>query len=314
MFKLLIIFIFNSVLYSSPVCFVAKNPAPLEHFQVFVKTLESEGISAKIVDMEELWKENPELVITETGHGDPSFIQLHRTLEEKKIRHLIYYENLEKHVPGGYSAGFNEILKENLGGIIFANCHLINEFETPHKKIGLGYFPFDYVDKLKEMRHCTKRDGKTFVYLGGASSFFFETVFPHFLQTIEESTLEAATIIFQPHPRGKLHGYYHLPRDNQFIISEQPLMESLAQADFVLYYQTTVVPKCLLANMAVIQIAEKPYEDLLVRSGIIRSVATAEEFDQARKNPLTEGSILEAIGYDENWKTNLLNIVKEKDV
>jgi hypothetical protein len=345
-------------LCAEEVVFVSFHPGPTEHFKEFAAVLREEKISCLLLGGEpslRIWKEGvfvdkkeegmakliqecaqAKVVITDS---DPFCAKLHEQLHDKSpfARRLVYYDNPEPFVPGGYSENIARIVEAPIAGMIFANFHLA---ETPilkkprvdiewgsKKRYGLGYYPLSDVEMIKKNREKRVKNKRlTLLYLGGANQDYYERVIPHFVKTLLlADLLENVQIVFQQHPRAKLEGnpdlnyiqkYSHLleSRKIDFVFSEEPLIEAAAKADFILYSQSSTAPKFILAGIPTLQIAPSSFEDVLVKNGIIASVQTTESFIRelgtATADEEMRKKTLFALGIADDWKARLIQIIK----
>jgi hypothetical protein len=148
---------------------------------------------------------------------------------------LVYYDNPESYVPGGYSREACEAISEATG-VIFANAKLAEEgiLSEPDKKmdlrgkkvIPLGYSPIiEKADSLNKRRKAEQsflrekllpsdfKDKKVIVYFGGNNEEYFgngkdnEGAFPAFLRLLSESAassdLSHLAFVIQQHPGAK---------------------------------------------------------------------------------------------------------------
>jgi hypothetical protein len=213
--------------------------------------------------------------------------------------------------------------------------------------IGIGYYPKSDAQKILQIKNNQKhldkirsslfeknslsdRNQKIFVYTGGANDEYYNKAFPHFIKLVSELTrsnnslLKDTILILQQHPRAKAEGNLdanlvknflssqELPKGFSFIISDLPTTESLAIADGVFYYQTSMAAQFVFAEIPyVIQIGHDTYTDLLVEAGF-PSVTNPEQLTQILSSKASSGNVqlLEReLGIDPEWKENLLKIV-----
>jgi hypothetical protein len=229
------------------------------------------------------------------------------------IKRLVYYDNPESHVPGGYSETAQKIMKL-ADTILFANSHLAAyPFAGLEKiqKFGLGYFPLEQVTVWEKQRNSALREQirqeffkkhqilstRTLsVYFGGANTVYFEQAFPAFLKMIGDNEPELTDQLFvlQQHPRAKEEGNMdalalnawldsHPQARSHFIVSDVDFSTAMILADRALYYQTGAAMQFALLGIPAYQVG-LPYEDAAVRSGLAISVADGKTlFDTFEK-------------------------------
>ena len=169
------------------------------------------------------------MVITDVGHEFDIKLQMLLALwrpTSLKCLELLYYENLESFVPGGYSATFAKVA-EKANIIVFANRALANAkiYSEPGNEInlsykaqyGIGYYPVDSAEAILQRRkreHNVKRaeffadqgiedkGQKILVYFGGNNTEYFSKAFPAFLSFLPKDS-EDILVVLQQHPGAK---------------------------------------------------------------------------------------------------------------
>jgi hypothetical protein len=253
---------------------------------------------------------------------------------------VVYYENPQSYVAGGYSETAAQILPlANV--ILFANHHLKTApiYSKPDQIIdltllerhGIGYsaLPREIPElrQLKATRAAEHRaqflqklgvadqGQRIIVYFGGANKIYSEEAFPHFLNLLNQlyPALPTTTFVLQQHPRA--------PKGESY----QPLITSPAEnfslallaADVALYHQTTANLKFYLLNIPAIQVGnQKETGDLLVQEGLIPSCTTKEELLlglQKEYHPLSaeeETKAYEAFGIRSDWQEELFKVME----
>lgn len=221
------------------------------------------------------------------------------------------------------------------------------------QKIGIGYYPIDQAQKIAERRvqeqgvlraelrlalfqqHRLAEEGqKILLYLGGNNTEYFSKAFPAFLSLLEESMREVnlahLVILFQQHPgakanntdgallKGWIDNHALSPNAPKILLSDLPPIDAQTIADGVLYYQTSIAPQLVLADIPTIQIGHETYEDLLVRNNLVPSVTAPRELIaavtdlSARTLDVSQKVRLRAeLGMRRDWLANLQNIVKK---
>ncbi|MFN0065503.1 MAG: hypothetical protein ACKVOH_04620 [Chlamydiales bacterium] len=277
------------------VIFLFLHPAPAQHFAQFAKELEQRGISTRVESAENfVLSPGTSVVITEAG--DPCFFSIHQELDKAEVRHYVYYDNPDPYVEGGYSEAVKQVLKAPVDGVIYANKHLAGLF--PYPSIPLGFYP----DIPSEQYAVRKTQIKKILYLGGANSVFYEEAFPLFLEIAQQ--LEGVEIYFRRHPRDKREWELGCVR-------EEPL--PFSEVDLVCYHQTSMIYGLVMAGIPVIQVALTPFCDRLVEAGVVSSVDSVEGFLKGLEElqRVECEKVLEAIGYDPMWATNLYSFLVE---
>jgi len=164
------------------------------------------------------------------------------------------------------------------------------------------------------------------VYTGGANDVYYNKAFPHFITLLSElaksnnSPLRDTILILQQHSRAKTEGNLdaklvneflstqELPQGFSFIISDLPTTKSLAIADRVFYYQTSMAAQFIFAGIPVMQIGHNTYTDSVVRAGF-PSVTNSEQLTQVLSSKTSSANVQlleKELGIDPNWKENLL--------
>lgn len=283
--------------------------------------------------------------------SEPFIAYVHHELSlVSSAKRYIYYDNPEPYVPGEYSRCFQALLNTRPDGVIFANRHLADEtlfgehqepLECSHlDKVGLGFYPLEEAQKLKEFREnkdflrskLFKKLGirdekqKILLYLGGANSSYFDEAFPFFLTALEESArdpfFENILFLLQQHPRAKeesLDLYALFAKALPFQVFQSPLspLEAIACSDLTYYYQTSMVPYILLGGCPLLQVSATPFEDLGVRLNLVESVHEIASLPMMSVRAIakahTEVSLKvveEEVGYQEDWPKNLVLFIQ----
>ncbi len=288
------------------------------------------------------WEEKSEKIAKEcnrcrvviTDGGDVFFAEVHEQLKDKApfAKRYVYYDNPEVFVPGGYSEKMAQVLSSPCDGVIFASLLLVDKpigdvDLTKKKRVGLGYYPLDDVEKIVKARAGREKNAKlTLLYIGGANQYYYDKVIPHFAELLCMGEFENMTILFQQHPRAKIEGNVDLAFMKKFapvfigkkiaiVPSEYSLLEAAVLADFVLYSQTTTAPKFLLAGIPTAQVSPTRYDDVLVREGLVESISTAEELTRAiAKRAACDETLkkkaMANLGIAEDWKSRLISLIK----
>jgi hypothetical protein len=245
---------------------VACHIGSAEHFAVFAKELQTKGFEVEIFASEEASKkftglpvkrlevfslnqlseqeketlayqiakkcQKASCVLMDVGHSFNARLQRKIKEEAPSIERIVYYDNPEAYVPGGYSKTAKEVM-ELASKVLFANANLEHakiyedlESETfipPNKKIGIGYYAVSSADQIVKRRKEEKKSltadllrkygieakeqQKLLVYFGGNNQEYFEKAFPAFLKSLKEalhkSDLSSYVLFLQQHPGAK---------------------------------------------------------------------------------------------------------------
>jgi hypothetical protein len=257
------------------------------------------------------------VVLTDVGHRFSSTIQKALTEYAPTVTRLAYYDNPETYVPGGYSTVAAEVMCLAQWVLFAnANLAEMTLYQEPNKavdltrqkKIGLGYYPIQNADTISYRRaneqaalrqkilssyELADLGQKIVVYFGGNNEEYFTKAFPAFLsllaEALNESAISQTLFVLQQHPAAKtknLDGQnvsewieQHAKAGNcpKFIVSD--FASDIAQiiADGALYYQTSMGPQFVLAGIPTAQIGHEPYEDILVRGALIKSITKKDQ-------------------------------------
>jgi hypothetical protein len=220
------------------------------------------------------------------------------------------------------------------------------------KRFGIGFYPLEQIQSLREKRersHQSEKlaflehfglhhryadrgddaDERVLVYFGGNNDEYFRFAFPKFLEIVleaeEKYDLSRDVIVIQRHP-GAIHKGYEpeqvktLPitaRSPRWIMSEMSSDNALIVADAAFYYQTTLANQFAFCGLPTLQVAHRPYLDLLVRSGLSQVATNKEDFIQflqedwndlelKRKRGAVDTLLLDGLGIDpDHWQENL---------
>jgi CheY-like chemotaxis protein len=328
--------------------FIVCHVGPAEHFVEISKQVEKEGEEVRFYasgpalkkleeqnintvipfdaesfsdeTVEYLVKEcsNAEVIITDMGHSFNEMLL--KSLSEKGLESIGYYDNRESYVPGGYSEKTAKSMRY-ASKVLFANANLASspiyecpslEIDYPHiKRIGLGYYPLKHAQKIADLReteHTKMRSQflivnnfsdqgeKVVVYFGGNNSEYYEKAFPVFLEilskSIELEDLSKTVLVLQQHPgaKGKNVDGFMLEdwvknkgtkQAPKFLISNLSSEDMLLVADGALYYQTSMGPLFCWAGIPTIQVGHQVNEDFLVRAGLCSTATNAQDFLQS---------------------------------
>lgn len=182
-------------------------------------------------------------------------------------------------------------------------------------------------------RHRIKEQGqRIFVYVGGANETYYFEAFPHFVRMIKslfdrsDESLKNTIFILQQHPRAESEGNFDAneakklflckdPSDSfQFVVSDLKTLESLAIAQGVFYYQTSMAAQFPLADVPLVaQAAHEMYPDILMKTGFpfLGDPERMGEFLARERN--TEEILIrkveDELGISGLWKENLLRFI-----
>ncbi len=289
-------------------------------------------------------------VITECGHSFA--VRVEQKLEKiaPHIERVVYYDNPEPFVPGGYSEYTSKQI-HYANAVLFANKKLVGETILANssevinligkRTAGLGYYPLEEIEKIKQMRsrnqleyrkaffdlHGLKDNGqKIVVYFGGANEEYYDHAFPAFCTIIKtlvhKGELTNTLFVIQQHPRARIEGNRDIARLNgspHFVVSKEKDSDAmLSLADAVLYYQTSAAPKFVLSGIPTIQIGHALYVDVAVSSGLVSNATTSQTFlkiyNSLNLSPLTNDQLLmlqDKVGISEHWPSHLNHFLEE---
>jgi len=288
--------------------------------------------------------ERGSVVITDVGHDfDEVFSKALLAQRASDVVLLAYYDNPEAFVPGNVFSLITRVMKA-AQIVLFANKNLADpknaeaqKIDLPfEKRMGIGFYPLEEAKKIEREKsraaenraaffaeHSLEDMGqKILVYAGGCNEEYFTSAFPAFLDFLSNATkkedLSDYVIVLQQHPRAKQENKdaanvlawqkRHEGEKNcpTFIISTLETPKALSLAEQVLYHQTSMAATFALAGLPTLQVAEHPFNDLLVRSGLCAIANSPEELlfalknSSARSSPPKEG-VLEGLGIREDW-------------
>lgn len=270
-----------------------------------------------------------QIIFVSIGHASSGYIikALRETYGDTK-RLIVYYDNPEAFVPGGYS----EVAEAAIAfgqpkEILFANKNLaradVEIFKGVEgvKKTGLGFYAMEQVEALKAMRvGKEKSEGRVFLYLGGSetNTEYMEKALPAFIEMLRGMSFEEepTTLYFRGHPRSSgvdFAAVEAIAKPGLTVLkAPKDLLESLAIADYALYYQTSLSPLLVLGGIQAIQVGHEVYRETLVDKRIIPVAKTFSELEEILKrapDAYSERAIYDVIGYDPAWKENLLALL-----
>jgi len=310
-------------------------------------SVDQQGSIAKLIAKE---CKKDKMIITDISES--IIAQIHHELSRVSLaKRYVYYDNPEAYVTKEYSKALELVLDTKLDGIVFASYQLpfqnllkdrstaldVREIE----KVGLGIFPAVEEAKTLDVRdHQGKMRDKLFqklgivdekqkilLYLGGASTSYFEEGFPFFLHALEESVsepfFENVLLLLQQHPRAKeesLDLYELLAKAFPFQVfsSPLPIFDAIASSDVTYYYKTSMAPYFVLAGYPVVQVSPTALDDLGVRLGMIPSVRSPAQLSTASLKALSEApsssslrDFAEKLGYHAKWPDHFMKFVRE---
>ncbi len=345
MLKRLLFFflILQTALFAREVALVALHPAPAEHFLAYAKVLRENGHSVRFFAGEEAWKKIDgagelcgnfdQLIPCQLSPDCLIILDIHLpALYEEKVRkfkRLLYYDNFEPYVPGGYSELLALRLQTQFDGLLFASRKLAHEpiYGAPGKEIakdipcyGIGFYP-----GVEEIAPASQKKKGLLLYLGAANPLFFDKGLPFFIDLLLRKPHGGEwTLLYQPHPRA---AYYNSPdlhmleaarealkkRSIELVISTGTPDEAMAEAMAVFYFQTSMIPRALLRDLALYQVAEEANEDFAIRSGFASWIDSSDSLQAAIEKKcerVDRAAVMSAIGYDAAWDENFLTIIR----
>lgn len=323
------------------ICFVAAHPAAGEHFYFFSHELEKDGVPYYFLATEGAYDKakllggnvknfhlsdrklqdltNDELdqladvvlktcklakqVFVEGGSAFSERLLLKFKERAPQIKRVLYWDNPEPDVPGGYSEQFAKLAAYAETVVYSLNKPNIAEHFPDKEWIGLGFFPQAIVDKYRSIRSDpTKKaearkklfdemnippDGSSLViFFGGANNEYMEKAFPNFLnQTLHplQNSPQFKSILFvlQQHARAKtdfnnkdaelLDEWKKTHPTLRFVVSKSNFDTAAVAADVVLYHQTSASLQFLLSGIPGMQVGF-PYCDTPVRLKLYPSI------------------------------------------
>jgi len=325
------------------ICFVVCHAGPVDHFLPFSKALAERGHEVKILasgpaasklerygaEYDTIEGESAEdvalkcadasVVVTDVGHLFALHLQ-----EALPTRHYSYYDNPEPYIPGGYSEVAAQVMEAS-EKVLFANANLAETMDLSVPCEGIGFYPRQQVEKVKQLREQPNRRERFFakwgvvdlgqkvlVYFGGNNETYFDEAFPAFLSILRESSLSNVIIVLQQHPGAEKENFDKVVFEKEempfpLIVSDFNSSEIQAVADIALYYQTSMGPQFILSGIPTIQVGHKRYDDVLVRNGLAPSVSNVEEFFDAINTAecVDQEILFEKLGLKEEWYDRL---------
>lgn len=252
-------------LISTTICCVVCHGGPADHFATFIPELQKMGAQVHVhaapcvigkfknlgieidtlpisdatfteVDVaRNLAEKCSKVSVLLTDLGNSFTITLQKTFKESnpQVKRLVYYDNPESYVPGGYS-DIAEKTIQLADKVLFSNINLTrspiyrNKQEESHipfeKRHGIGYYPMTRVQEIRESRLEEKKthsmrakffdeyqiqgkDKKVFVYFGGNNNEYYEFAFPAFkkflVNSIKQIDLSHLVFVIHQHPIAK---------------------------------------------------------------------------------------------------------------
>lgn len=302
------------------------------------------------------------VIITDVGHGFDISLQQALQSEDSTSLRLAYYDNPEAYVPGGYSSVAAKVMRVAQGVLFAnANLVKTPLYQTPsqevylapEKRIGLGYYPISQAEKIAKRRTSEQshiraqlfskyslvdRGQKVLVYVGGNNDAYFSKALPAFLQFLSEASLQRDlsdfVVLLQQHPGAKeknrdviLVRQWLEQRGQEagvarFFISAFNVDDAQVVADGMLYYQTSLGPQFVLAEIPTIQVSHNTYEDILVKNQLcftatdVSSLLTVLACLQSNvKVESSNEAIMQGLGISSDWARRLedaINLRGEK--
>lgn len=252
-------------LISTTICCVVCHGGPSDHFATFIPELQKMGAQVHVhaapcvigkfkdlgIEIEtlpifdatftqidvarNLAKKCSQVSVLLTDLGSSFTISLQKTFKESnpQVKRLVYYDNPESYVLGGYS-DIAEKTMQLADKVLFSNINLTrsaiyrNKQEESHitfeKRYGIGYYPMTRVEEIRESRLEEKKtrsmrakffnehqiqgkDKKLFVYFGGNNDEYYESAFPAFkkflVDSIKQVDLSHLVFVIHQHPIAK---------------------------------------------------------------------------------------------------------------
>lgn len=345
------------------ICFLTAHPGPANHFVEYAKVYEERSVPYQILSGEGtagkftsaglkvtiLTNQEPALDASMVIF-DTSQTELAAKIKEKypNIKRVLYYDNPDAFVPGGYSESIAKAVKVS-DAILFANANFLsnpiysavdNPIDLQNvERLATGYFPLQEAEKIAETKqtkaaelraaffeqHGLEDKGqKIITYLGGANSEYYEKAFPAFCKLIfslEPEKYRDVIFAIQQHPRAKDTGSPDLKILETFgdngpavVVSKLPTIDAVAISDQVHYYQTSMAAQVAFAKILPVQIGHQVNADVMVASGF-PTVTDAEQLavilqkkDGVERERLT--SLTKMLGINPDWKKRIVELAK----
>lgn len=252
-------------LISTTICCVVCHGGPADHFATFIPELQKMGaqvhvhatpnVIGKFKDLEididtldisnislseidvakNLAKKCSKVSVLLTDLGSSFTVSVQKNFKElnPQVRRLVYYDNPESYVPGGYSDIAEKTMKL-ADRVLFSNTNLArspiykNKKEESlisfEKRYGIGYYPMITAqeirkNRLEEKKTCAMRtkffdeyqiqgkNKRVFVYFGGNNNEYYESAFPAFkkflVDSIKQIDLSQLVFVIHQHPAAK---------------------------------------------------------------------------------------------------------------
>lgn len=296
------------------------------------------------------------VVITDVGHAFNIKIQKALTRQATHVPRLAYYDNPESYVPGGYSKIAAEVMLVANGILFAnSNLAKAPIFQEPGKeidfgdreKVGIGYYPINQAEKIAKRRateqlsmrqtlfsknNLVDTGQKVLVYFGGNNEDYFSKALPAFLALLEggmeQSDFTNLVIVIQQHPGAKSKnidgnmvsawmGKHNETRQApKMILSDLVSDDAQIIADGAFYYQTSMGPQFVLADIPTIQVGHETFEDILVRNQLSPSVTDVGQFITVidglthQKKEIPREVILKGLGIQADWLPTLEKAIK----
>lgn len=287
-----------------------------------------------------------------TDISEDLIVALHNELKalNSKAARFVYYDNPESWVCKDYSDKLKATLEQGVTGVLFANQNLASsqifcsdkeEIDLSSlKTFGIGFCSTSEIKKLSLLREKKQKirkklfsklkiddlNQKVLVYLGGASSSYFEEGFPFFLNLLNKNKdhefFDSSLLLLQQHPRAKMMGNHdeELLNDNSLPLAVSPLttLESLSISDLTYYFQTSMAPKLLLTNVSLLKVAPEGAQDTCSKESLVSFASS--DCDFLTKSQETIGKTLndedkerlyQLMGYSSSWDELFLNFISE---
>jgi hypothetical protein len=278
-----------------------------------------------------------------TDISDAKWQEVHKALaiSAPDVCRVVYYDNPEKFVPGGYSETAAKVIPlANL--VLFASARFEDEpiFSKPgvemdfegKKRIGLGLYPTEEADTIKKLRdteakHLRRQlfdqlaildeEQKIIAYLGGANDVYYEKAFPRFLEFVallreeDQSLYKRLIFLHQQHPRAAKEGNRDVNKITEgVVLSKFSTNQSLAISALAIYYQTSMAAQLPLAHVPALQAGHETFADSLTENGF-PSATDYENFKkeisklfegESKSDPMKLEKVKSSVGMRDDWK------------
>lgn len=287
---------------------------PLTNTSTKVTVISKEDLQIK--NFTSLINETAKTILVGVGGDSEKNILEYVSKQHSSIEKIVYYDNLNSHIPGGYSNRAAEAI--NFADTVWLNARLAKTglYEREDKSISLegksvealDYFNFSISNSIREDRRdrlelrtqFLKEHGientecKIIPYLGGNNTTYFEESLPTLINIIEEypSILDTNVIVLFQHPGAKAENKdaqaieavkkkLNPPQSKNLLVTKWDSNRGLRVADHVFFSQTSMLSHILLANVPVTEINKKQNRDIFSSGNLVPFAKDVETLKKA---------------------------------